>query len=322
ETRPGGRSHTRRARRSASTSTPAAARRAASYRLSDPRADDGLDDAALPELVARDLVDDHAARHHDDAVAEAGELERVAGLDEHRDPLPGLRAQRVVDVEARPDVDALRRLLGEDHLHAPTQERPGQRDLLLVPTGERLHGLLDRRHADPQPARERVDALPLPPAPEEAEAAEAPEDLDRRVRPHAQHGKERFARAVAAQQDDAGAKRPERRAEVERRAVARRVAGGELRAGERAQELHLAVPLGAGDADDLTRADLEVDRPEPFAPQAVDREEHLALGTRGPLRERELQRAPDHQRDERVLGHGRGLEGALADAVAEHGEPV
>ena len=78
------------------------------------RADDRLDDPALAELLAADLVDDLPARHHDDAVAEPGELERVARLDDDGDALLRLRAQRVVDVEARGDVDALRRLLGED----------------------------------------------------------------------------------------------------------------------------------------------------------------------------------------------------------------
>src|SRR5947207_2436029 len=66
-------------------------------RLQCPRADDRLDDALLAEVVGADLVDDPAARDHDDAVAEAGELERVARLDDHRDALAGLRAKRLVD---------------------------------------------------------------------------------------------------------------------------------------------------------------------------------------------------------------------------------
>ena len=52
---------------------------------SDARADDRLDDAPLAEVLARDLVDDPSARHHDDAVAQPGELERVARLDDDRD---------------------------------------------------------------------------------------------------------------------------------------------------------------------------------------------------------------------------------------------
>ena len=38
-------------------------------------------------------------------------------------------------------------------------------------------------------------------------------------------------------------------------------------AGEGAQELHLPVALGAGDADDLAAAKLEVDRPEAASDQ-------------------------------------------------------
>ena len=78
------------------------------------RADDRLDDPAFAELVAADLVDDRPARHHDDAVAEPGELERIARLDDDGNAFLRLRAQRVVDVEPCGDVDALRRLLGQD----------------------------------------------------------------------------------------------------------------------------------------------------------------------------------------------------------------
>ena len=52
-----------------------------------PRADDRFDDPTFAELVAGDLVDDLPARHHDDPVAEAGELERVARLDDRGDAL-------------------------------------------------------------------------------------------------------------------------------------------------------------------------------------------------------------------------------------------
>ena len=66
---------------------------------------DVADEAQLVELVARDLLDDLTARHHEDAVAEPGELEGVARLHEHRGT--GLRAgtERLVDVEPRADVD-------------------------------------------------------------------------------------------------------------------------------------------------------------------------------------------------------------------------
>src|ERR1700693_3795197 len=82
----------------------------------DARAHDRLDDPALAELVAADLVDDRPARHHDDAVTEPGELERIARLDDDGHSLLRLRPQRVADVEARGDVDAPRRFLGEGEL--------------------------------------------------------------------------------------------------------------------------------------------------------------------------------------------------------------
>ena len=59
----------------------------------------------------------------------------------------GPRTQRLVDVEAGPDVDALGGLVGEDHGRLP-KEGPRHRHLLLVPARQELHGLLQRRRAD------------------------------------------------------------------------------------------------------------------------------------------------------------------------------
>ena len=59
----------------------------------DAAADDRLDDPAFAELVPSDLVDDLPARHHDDAVAEPGELERIARLDDERHAFVRLRPQ-------------------------------------------------------------------------------------------------------------------------------------------------------------------------------------------------------------------------------------
>ena len=96
-----------------------------------------------------------------------------------------------------------------------------------------------------------------------------------------------------------------------------------LRTGERPEELHLPVALRAGDSDDLAARHLEVDRPEPVAPQSRDREQHLALRLAlVSLRERELERTPDHERDEALLRHRGGLERPLAHAVAENADPV
>src|SRR5438876_1491643 len=63
------------------------------------QAHDRLDDPPLAQLLMRDLVDDLTAREHDHAIAETGELDRVARLYDHCRTFGGLRAQRFVDVE-------------------------------------------------------------------------------------------------------------------------------------------------------------------------------------------------------------------------------
>ena len=167
------------------------------------------------------------------------------------------------------------------------------------------------------------DRATLARAPDDADAGEPPEDLDGRVRAHAQHGEQRLAATVAAQEHDAGAERSRRRAHVDLRAAARRRAGRGLGAGERSQERHLAVALRARDPEDLALPDLEIDRAEALALQTGHGEHHLGLlGQCAPLRERDRQRPADHQRDERVLGDRRGLERPLPDAVAQHGDAI
>src|SRR6185503_855529 len=242
------------------------------------RAHDRLDDPALAEVVPVDLVDDPATGHHHDAITEAGELERVARLDDRRHALPRLLAERVVDVEPRGDVDALRRLLGQDHLDVAPEEGTREGDLLLVAAGEELHGLLDRRRADAEAPNEVLDRSPLAASAHESDPAEASEDLDRRVGADAQDAEEGLSRAISAQQHDAGPKRLERRPGLERTTAADRAPGRVLGAGERPEELHLTVALRARDADDLALRDVQVDRPEPVAGQAGDGEDDLGLG--------------------------------------------
>ena len=82
----------------------------------------------------------------------------------------------------------LGRLLGEDHLDLAAEERPRERDLLLVAAGERLHGLLDRRHPDAEAPREVVDRAAFAATLEDAEPPEAAKHLDRRVHPDAEDG--------------------------------------------------------------------------------------------------------------------------------------
>ena len=66
-------------------------------------------------VLAVELVDDLAARQHDDSVGEPGQLGRVRRVEHHGETLVGGGPQEPVDVHARPHVDALRRLLDEQH---------------------------------------------------------------------------------------------------------------------------------------------------------------------------------------------------------------
>ena len=73
----------------------------------------GVDQPLLGDLVAAEGLDDLPARHDDDAVAEPLELLGVRGRDDDRHAAVGDLAQDAVDLRAGADVDALRRLVGE-----------------------------------------------------------------------------------------------------------------------------------------------------------------------------------------------------------------
>ena len=113
-------------------------------------------------------------------------------------------AQRVVDVETGPDVDALGGLVGQDHVELAAQERAQQRDLLLVAAGQVLRRLLDRRRLQPQPGARSSSPVVSPAAADETETGEALEDQERGVGAHAEGGEDRLRLAVGAEQDDAG----------------------------------------------------------------------------------------------------------------------
>ena len=108
-------------------------------------------------------------------------------------------------------------------------------------------------------------------APEPAAPAEAPEHLDRRVAPHAEHREQRLADAVAAEQHDPGRERA-----VRRRAgrPSRRCTGpirppGSTPARQRRSSF-CPLPSAPAMPEDLAPVQREVERAEPVAVEPVD----------------------------------------------------
>ena len=166
---------------------------------------------------------------------------------------------------------------------------------------------------------------PLAAAADDPDAGESPEYLDGRVRAHAQDREQRLAAPVAAQQHDSGAERSARRARVELRAVAgmRVPAAGSTPASAR-RNWHLAVALGACNAEDLALADDQIDRARtarPAGPTPSARRRAVS-GIDGPLRECDLSGRPIISATSAVLRDRRGLERPLHDPVPQHGHAV
>ena len=196
-----------------------------------------------------------------------------------RDALLRLLAQRVVDVEPRGDVDALGRLLGQDHLDvsragtvASARPSAGCRRRATAPAARSTPCGCGGAARGRRPCAARVGGCRNPRRPSR------PQHLDRRVGADAQDGEERLGRAVAAQQHDAGAERPERRPRVEL-ACRRRSPFPVARSAPASARRNCTCPLPSAPAMPTISPlrHLEVDRPEPVAPQARDGEQHLAL---------------------------------------------
>ena len=100
------------------------------------RADRCRHDSLLGDLVTRTLFNDMAPRHDDHPVAQALELHGIRRQHDDRDARGGEIAQERVDVHAGAGVDALGRVLDEEHLRV-AEAPAGQQDLLLVAAGER-----------------------------------------------------------------------------------------------------------------------------------------------------------------------------------------
>ena len=285
-------------------------------------ADDRLDDSLLAQLLVGDLVGHPAPGDDEHAVAETGELERIARLDDHRHAVSRLVPEGLVDVESRGDVDALRGLVGENHPDLATQKCPAQCDLLLVAAREEPNGLLDRRSPHLQPPRELRHRMAFRPAPDPTCGREASEHLDRHVAPHAEHGEQRLPDSIAAEEDDAGLEGCVWSLEIDLLAETAHRTGRPVDPSEAAQELELPVPFSAREADDFALEQREVDRTEPWSVKSGYVQQRLGPAVVAPLRERELERSPDHQRDEAVLRYLGGVVGALALPVAEHRDAV
>src|SRR2546421_3743918 len=99
------------------------------------------DDVLLGGLGGGQLAGHRATAHDDHAVGEAEDLGQVRGDDDHGEPFGGEVADDGIDLALRADVDALGRLVEEQHLGLGG-EPPGQQHLLLVAAGQRGHRLL------------------------------------------------------------------------------------------------------------------------------------------------------------------------------------
>ena len=255
------------------------------------------------QVVRRCEFGDDAARHeHDDAIADVEEFVEIRGDHEYPGSTGARFAQRRPNELRRRDVEAAGRLRGDDQRRGGI-DFAGENHLLRVASGERAGGLVDRVVAH-VPAVERGTAFGAQPAwIDRAQHLARGQHAGRPVLPERARQAQPFD--VALERNDA----QPARAPLEQRRVRHvetaevQLSGFEAReAGQRVDQGALAVPLDAGDADDLAPADAQIDRVEPRAAR---------IGTRDRCRQAHLVTW-----ERKICAPRRGRKGLAMPAVA------
>ena len=112
----------------------------------------GGDDRLLGGVGVRELRDEAAFAHDEDAVGEAQDLGKLGGDHQDRDALAGELVEQPVDLGLRADVDPARRLVDDEQRGAAAQPLR-EHDLLLVAARERAHRVREAAVLDLQPER-------------------------------------------------------------------------------------------------------------------------------------------------------------------------
>src|ERR1044071_427245 len=135
----------------------------------------------MSRVGAVEDFDDGAAVHDGDAVAHPQDFGKLRRDHQDGDALGGEVGHQRVYLRLRAHVDALRRLVEDEHLRS-SQKPTRQRDLLLVAAGERRDGDVDGRRLDAEPPRVVARDLALAPEVEPRAARDLVERGERDVR--------------------------------------------------------------------------------------------------------------------------------------------
>jgi hypothetical protein len=266
----------------------------------------------------RELAGDPALPHDDHPVAHADDLGQLGGDHQDSGAGAGQLAHQLVDAGLRADVDAPGRLV--EHIDLGGRGQPlDQHGLLLVAAGQiaALARQIPLAQADP-PGQlgDRSGAGAGGAATERAHRKQA-------VVHRGQWKDQPLGLAIRGEQADPVADRGARRADPAHPPVdlhgARRERG---HAEHRASQVGAAGSVQSGHADDLARAQLEVDVPDAAAGTAAHGQPNRP-GFACPFRKVVRRELPaDHELDQLAGRHGADLPGGDQLAVLEHAHPV
>ncbi len=273
--------------------------------------------------------DDLAFVEHEDAVGEREDLLELERHEQDRAAFVAFGDEPPVEVFDRADVEAARWLSGDQRLRVAGDLACGD-DLLLVPARQRS-GRRERAapsHVELLDQRLRALDEPLGEEPAPLRVGRLVVVVQRDVLGERELEDEAAALAVLGNVAQPRVEHLARRRVVELAAAdahdAARRAG---QAGERFDQLGLAVAVDAGDADDLAGANLErhaahfLDAAVVGHPQVLDLQQNVA-DLRRRLFDAQEDVAPDHGPGERLLGRPVALNGLDRLAATEDGDAV
>ena len=297
-------------------------RRAGAALLGIARGEEARDDILFRCLLAGQLADDPAARKHQHPVANAGQLLGVRGIDDAAAVLADIFADRHVNVVPRAGIDALGRLVDQQHLGVGA-EAAGEHGFLLIAAGEAEDGLLLGRGDDAEILDHAACRLALGAPRHQAEFEEFFELRQHHIFTQTELGENRFAGTVGAQIEKTVGERFARRGGAHPFAGATHDPARLFEPDQGTHRLALTIAVGAGEAEDLAALNVETDIVKIAAGEIARAEDRRAAGEAHLLRIFALNVASDHERDEVLLGQILGhREGTAMDAVAQDRDPV
>ena len=256
-----------------------------------------------------------------DPVAQALQLQRIGTENQHRRPVRGEPTQRLIDLEARANIDALGRFIDQKDTRIGRQFAREQQ-LLLVAAGKLRRRRADTRRLDRETLHHLTRKSHFARGRNQPVAQDLRQDRHGEVFRKRQCLEQALGMAVVGDEADAACHRLRTIAAFNFLALATYRAGRNgLQTRKRTQEGALPLAFNTRKADNQAGGQIEGDVIETIAIQTLDRKHHRPV-MRCLFRKQPVHRPPGDHRNDRFFADLGARHGSDMPAIADHGDHV